>query len=356
MSDMERVSSLELPGVTPAREPEPATRSEVAAWICVGAMLLFVFEFKLVAALVAGLLVFTVLQGTAKRLHGPRLSHGAAKVLSAVLVGLIAVVITGGTILLLVALLRGRIGDLPTLFQKVAETLDVTRIRLQKWGMSDFIPEAMSDAAEVQTFVSGWLREHGAAKKAGGAIAHLLAHAGVGIVIGLLVFFRHGAPSGRPFASALLERVKRLQNAFQMVVFAQVEISGLNTFLTAIYLFGILPLFGSRLPLSGTLLAVTFLAGLIPVAGNLISNSAIVILSLGLSPWVAVASLVFLVVIHKLEYFVNARIVGSRIHASAWEILLAIFVFEVLFGIPGVILAPVIYAYVKRELTDRALV
>jgi hypothetical protein len=47
---------------------------------------------------------------------------------------------------------------------------------------------------------------------------------------------------------------------------------------------------------------------------------------------VAVASLVFLVVIHKLEYFINARI------AAAWEILLAVLAFEVAFGLAG--LAP----------------
>jgi predicted PurR-regulated permease PerM len=42
------------------------------------------------------------------------------------------------------------------------------------------------------------------------------------------------------------------------------------------------------------------------------------------------------VAVHKLKYFVNARIVGSRIGAAAWEILLAIPVFEVAFGPAGV--------------------
>ena len=356
MTNADSVSVTESADRVPHPTPAPAQGSEIAAWVAMGATLLFVFAFKLVAALVAGLLVYTVLQGTARLLHGRLFSHGTAKVLSALLVGLIAVSFTAGIVLLLVAVIRGRVGDLPTLFQKVAETLDVTRASLQTWGIGDVLPEAMKDAEDVQTFASGWLREHAAAKKASGALGHFLAHAAVGIIIGLVVFFRHGESSGRPFSSALVERVKRLQTAFQMVVFAQVEISALNTVLTAVYLFGILPLTGHRLPLSSTLLAVTFLAGLIPVAGNLISNSVIVILSLGVSPWVAIGSLIFLIVIHKLEYFVNARIVGSRIQASAWEILLAIFVFEVAFGIAGVILAPVIYAYVKRELTDRALV
>ena len=64
------------------------------------------------------------------------------------------------------------------------------------------------------------------------------------------------------------------------------------------------------------------------MAGNLISNTIIIILSLGASLYVALASLVFLVVIHKLEYFLNAKIIGSEIESSAWELLVAMVVFE----------------------------
>jgi predicted PurR-regulated permease PerM len=67
-------------------------------------------------------------------------------------------------------------------------------------------------------------------------------------------------------------------------------------------------------------------------------------------------ALAFLVIIHKLEYFINARIVGSQIQASAWELLLAMLVMEATFGLPGVIAAPVFYAYLKSELTGRGWV
>jgi predicted PurR-regulated permease PerM len=100
---------------------------------------------------------------------------------------------------------------------------------------------------------------------------------------------------------------------------------------------------------------VTFVAGLLPVLGNLISNTVIVVLSLAHSPQMAVASLVFLIVIHKLEYFLNARIVGSRISAQAWELLLAMLAMEAAFGIAGVVAAPIYYAYVKRELSAKEL-
>src|SRR6185369_5364921 len=173
-----------------------------------------------------------------------------------------------------------------------------------------------------------------------------LLHVVMGIFVGLLVFFGHHPPrDDRPLAAALSERVSRFATAFRTIVFAQVEISAINTTLTAIYLLGILPVTGNRLPLSGTLVIITFLAGLLPVVGNLISNSIIVILSLGVGPWVAIGSLVFLIGVHKLEYLVNARIVGSKVHAAAWEVLVAIVLFEVAFGVPGFVLAPVIYAW-----------
>jgi predicted PurR-regulated permease PerM len=81
----------------------------------------------------------------------------------------------------------------------------------------------------------------------------------------------------------------------------------------------------------------------------------IVIVSLSYSPGAALGALAFLVVIHKLEYFVNARIVGTQIRAAAWELLLAMLVMEAAFGIPGVIAAPIYYAYLKDELASRGL-
>jgi hypothetical protein len=74
-------------------------------------------------------------------------------------------------------------------------------------------------------------------------------------------------------ALALRERARLLGSAFRSVVFAQVRISALNTALTGLYLLGIVPLTGAQLPLMKTMIAVTFLAGLLPVIGNLISNT-----------------------------------------------------------------------------------
>ena len=105
-------------------------------------------------------------------------------------------------------------------------------------------------------------------------------------------------------------------------MFAQVRISAVNTTLTGLYLFVALPLAGVHLPLAKTVLVIAFLVGLLPVVGNLVSNTIIVILSLSVSLPVAIASLIFLVVIHKLEYFLNAHMIGTQVHAHAWELLL----------------------------------
>ncbi len=123
-----------------------------------------------------------------------------------------------------------------------------------------------------------------------------------------------------------------------------------------IFLFGILPALGVHLPLAKTLIAVTFFAGLLPVIGNLISNTAIFIAGLSVSVYAGAFALIFLVVIHKLEYFFNARIVGSSIQARAWELLVAMLVMEVAFGLGGLVLAPIYYAYLKRELADQNLI
>ncbi len=151
-------------------------------------------------------------------------------------------------------------------------------------------------------------------------------------------------------------RITLLGRAFRRVVFGQVRISALNTLLTGIYLWAILPMFGVELPLVKTMILVTFLVGLLPVLGNLISNTVIVLVSLSVSFYVAIGSLVFLIAIHKLEYFVNARIIGGQIRARAWELLLAMLVMEAAFGIPGVIAAPIYYAYIKYELSARGLI
>jgi predicted PurR-regulated permease PerM len=319
--------------------------------------LLFVLSFHLVPALLAGLLVNSLLHRLARRLTGRRLPHGAARWVAASLVALGALGIATAVVLLAIGLVRGRAGDVPALFERMAQVLDETRLWLEARGGPSLIPDALSDAESLKGAFAAWLRAHAAGlQKASGELGRTLLHVAIGMAIGLLVFFRHAAPAEGPLARALTERLRRLEAAFEAVVFAQVKISAVNTALTGLYLLVALPLAGVHLPFRGTAVALTFATGLLPVVGNLLSNTVIVVISLGVSMWVAVASLVFLVVIHKLEYVINARIVGGEIRAAAWEILATLFAFETAFGLAGVAIAPIVYAYAKQELVDRSLV
>ena len=40
----------------------------------------------------------------------------------------------------------------------------------------------------------------------------------------------------------------------------------------------------------------------------------------------------------------------GRIHAQIWELLIAMMAMEAMFGVPGLVAAPIYYAYVKSEL------
>ena len=134
------------------------------------------------------------------------------------------------------------------------------------------------------------------------------------------------------------------------------QIAAINAALTGVFLMAILPMAGIHLPFVKTLILLTFVAGLLPVIGNVISNTVIVVISLSHSLSTAGLALIFLVTVHKLEYFLNAKIVGTKINARAWELLSAMLVMEALFGIAGVIAAPVFYAYIKSELSQAELV
>jgi predicted PurR-regulated permease PerM len=326
----------------------PASGYEKAAWIVMGLGLLLVLEVHLLPALLAGLLVHSLIHSLARRFTGPSLSKHRAKLVALSLIAAVIGAAAAALIVLLLAFFHGKLGHLQPLLDHMAGVIETARDRM---GWQSWIP----GTEELKEVLSHALRGHAAEiQRTGGELGRGLLHALIGIVIGAMTAFHTDSPTA-PLSKALGERLRRLAEAFERVVFAQVRISLLNTVVTAVYLLVALPLFGIELPLRKTLVVVTFVFGLIPVLGNLISNAAIVVVSLGASFPVAIASLVYLVLIHKLEYFLNARIVGQSIHAAAWEILVAMLVFEAVFGLPGVIAAPILYAYVKRELSDRQL-
>jgi predicted PurR-regulated permease PerM len=141
----------------------------------------------------------------------------------------------------------------------------------------------------------------------------------------------------------IAQRFKTLYQSFATVIGAQLAISAINTMLTAIFVLAV------GLPYAVVVIGITFLCGLVPVIGNVVSNTVIVGIGFTVTPKMALMALVFLVVIHKLEYFLNSRIIGRRIRNPLWLTLLALVLGEKLMGVSGMILAPVVLNYIRME-------
>ena len=180
----------------------------------------------------------------------------------------------------------------------------------------------------------------------------------IGIVVAASLFFRRWRPQNESAAAQeetpnlysesateIAARFNDLYRSFETVMGAQIIISSINTALTAIFVFVI------GLPHAAVVVGVTFLCGLLPIVGNLISNAIIVFLSATLSLKVALVALIFLIAIHKLEYFLNSKIIGGWIRNPVWLTLIGLIIGEVVMGIPGMVLAPVVLNYMRLEMS-----
>jgi predicted PurR-regulated permease PerM len=325
-----------------------------ASHVLMAVGLALVLHLHLLSALLAGLLVYSVVNalapGLQRHLPGTRAHWFVVAMLAALVVGALTLMILAG-----IALLNSESGNPTAIFERLMPLIDRARTKLPP-VVTENLPE---NVEEIRATIIGWLREHAAQLQlAGKQAARIVVQLLIGIVLGaMLALHRTRKQVARgPLSVVLYTRCANLVTAFHDVVFAQIKISALNTLLTGIFLFVVLPLFGVDMPLAKTLVGVTFVAGLLPVIGNLISNTLIFVVGLSLSLGVAITALAYLVLIHKLEYFLNARIIGTQIRARAWELLIAMLLMEAIFGAPGLIAAPIYYAYMKRELEAARLI
>ncbi|MEO7148709.1 MAG: AI-2E family transporter [Rhodanobacteraceae bacterium] len=319
-----------------------------ASYVAAAVGLLLVMFLHLLPALIAGLLVFALVDALAplleRHLSTERSRQIVVTLLAIVVAGLVALLIFGA-----VVFFRNEIGDPNTLFDRVMPMIDSARAQLPAWIVVHLPVSTMdfrASATQLAHTHSTQLQDIGK------DTLHVFGRILVGLILGALIALAHTRQLHRegPLTRDLTTRCSRFAAAFRNIVFAQLKIAAINTVFTAIFLLAALPLFGVHLPLAKTLVVITFVVGLLPVVGNLISNTLIVIVALSVSLWVSIAALVFLVLVHKFEYFLNATIMGGQIRARAWEILLAMLVMEAAFGLPGVVAAPIYYAYLKSEL------
>lgn len=228
------------------------------------------------------------------------------------------------------------------------------------WAEARQIQLPFTDLDSLRTVIIDALKEEAhylqnVVRLAGSTTAALLFML-IGIVAAISLFFnsqldlyRESHATKNNLYSLLSEeisaRFRDFYQSFALVMGAQMTISLINTLLTAIFVLII------RLPNAPLVIPFTFLCGLLPIVGNLVSNTIIVCLAFTISLKVAVIALIFLIAIHKLEYFLNSKIIGDRIRNPVWLTLLALIIGERLMGIPGMVLAPVVLNYLRVELS-----
>jgi predicted PurR-regulated permease PerM len=237
-------------------------------------------------------------------------------------------------------------------FPKIAET---TIPAVAEFAGRQGIELPFTDYAGLKTVVLTEMKEDVAGA---GRHAREVAFKGVQLLIGLVVAAslflsarwgserEPGTAHDNLYSTMVRElslRFKTFFRSFSRVIGAQIIVSTINTAITGAFLLW------NGYPYVTVIAALTFLCGLLPIVGNVLSNTLIVFVGFTISPRMALIALIFLMVIHKLEYFLNSKIVGDRIRNPMWLTLLGLVLGEKLMGVPGMVLAPVVLHYIKVE-------
>jgi predicted PurR-regulated permease PerM len=228
------------------------------------------------------------------------------------------------------------------------------------WAQARQIELPFTDMESLRTLLINTLKEEAhylrnVANFARSATTALV-FAVIGIVVAVSVFFnskidlyRSAHTTKNNLYSVLTDeitaRFRDFYRSFATVIGAQMTISLINTIFTAIFVMSV------QLPHAPLVIAVTFVCGLLPIVGNVVSNTIIVFLAFTISLKMAFIALIFLVVVHKFEYFLNSKIIGDRIRNPIWLTLIGLIIGERLMGIPGMILAPVVLNYLRVEMS-----
>lgn len=243
-------------------------------------------------------------------------------------------------------------------YKTMPEIVDTTIPAVVNFAEKQGIELPFTDYASAKTLVLKEIKERLAnlgryAKEATLQLAMLI----IGIVVAVSLFINarwetEGDPDvvkGSLYSTVVRELALRFETfyaSFSRVIGAQIIISIINTGLTSVFLVW------NGFPYTTVIIVLTFLCGLLPIIGNILSNTLIVGVAFTIpeiGPRMALIALIFLVVIHKLEYFLNSKIIGDRIKNPMWLTLIGIILGEKLMGIPGMIFAPVVLHYIKVE-------
>lgn len=308
------------------------------SYVVFGLLFAAVVWLHLGALVLSGLFSFMILDITHKRLM--RRIHGRVERWLSLVVFLISAVLIFWAF---GHFIRQSLSTLPaiasTAIPKLAAAAEPYGIELPFDGSEDFREMVVRAIRENVQFL----------RRASGLLTKRFFHIIIGSFAACLLFLAPEAPTsgGTLYHGLRREMVERFQTfmlGFEKVFGAQITISAINTVFTGIYLLAL------GFPFIPFLILATFILGCIPLLGGIASNTIIVGTALTISPKLAVFSLIFLVVIHKLEYFLNSRIMGVSVGAPMWLMLLAIVTGDAVMGVAGIILAPALLHYVREEL------
>ena len=247
-----------------------------------------------------------------------------------------------------------------TAIRELPEVADNSLPSASAWAQARQIELPFTDFDSLKAFVIGAFKEETNYLKDVATFARnattFIIFVAIGIVAAVSLFFNSQLDLSRNvpgpknnlysvFWGELSARFRDFYESFATVMGAQITISLINTILTAIFVLIV------QLPDAPLLIVLTFLCGLLPIVGNLVSNTIIVCVAFTVSLKIALIALIFLIAIHKLEYFLNSKIIGDRIRNPIWLTLLALIIGERLMGISGMVLAPVILNYLRVEMS-----
>lgn len=312
-----------------------------ASYALFAAALVIVARFNLGPCVLAGLVSFMIMdlteRGLRRRGAKPRFARWGALAMFAVMATALSWIF--------VAFVRVGITRLPVLLDTVLPRLTTLST---EWGYE--LP--VDNALELRDLVVASAKDNFASvSKTSGLLTRGFFLVLVGVFAAAMRFLTPADPdSGSNLFEAVRTefsaRVRLFVRSFELVVGAQVAISTVNTALTALFLYAM------GFPFKTFLMLTTFVCGMVPIVGNVISNVAIVTAGLTVSVQLATFGLVYLVVIHKLEYILNSRIIGGSIDTPMWMTLLGLVVGEAMMGVPGILLAPALLHYARAELRD----
>lgn len=301
----------------PANPPIPAipapagndTGKPFLISLAIAVLVLFgVLHFHFVVLFVSILMTYCLIEGANAMLGkalGGRLQHKHVHLISVLSVVLAVCAMLG--IAVYAGYTKINIDEFEAMYHRLPQIL-------ASYGADKYLPEGINIGEEISAFFAAHSANiMQAGKKGVTSFVYIIIGIIVGIMLKTHVVHSKQAQYTGFLSVSLVERLVGFKTSFKDVFVAQVKISTVNTLLTVLYLFVALPAAG-------------------------------------------IVSLIFLVVIHKAEYFLNAKIIGEQVNAKAFELLLVMIIFEHLFGIGGIVLAPVCYAYLKKELISHQII